>query len=150
MMPPKAKPIKDRLLSKIIVKQSSGCWVYTGAKHNQGYGLISIGNNMKLAHRVSYEAFVSKIPNGLTIDHLCKNRRCINPEHLEPVTMIENLRRGNGVGVINSRKTACPKGHPFVTITTKNGRKRFCSECNRIRARINQAKQTETNKMEMI
>lgn len=72
----------------------SGCWVWTGNLNDSGYGRINVAGRPMRAHRVSYRLFVGLIPDGLTLDHTCRRRACINPQHLEPVTMQENLRRG--------------------------------------------------------
>jgi hypothetical protein len=82
----------QRLISKI--DQSGNCWEWTGAKTRQGYGRIKWGGIFVAAHRASYEYFVGSIPEGRVLDHLCRNRPCVRPEHLEPVTLLENLRRG--------------------------------------------------------
>lgn len=95
------EPLAARLLSH-VVKQESGCWLWQGARGGDGsYGAIGVGSmrdgsrRMEYAHRVSYSVFVGPIPDGLQIDHLCNNKRCVNPEHLEPVTRGENQRRAN-------------------------------------------------------
>lgn len=84
--------LKERLLAGSAVDES-GCQIWQGAPGLNGYGRLSIDGRLTLAHRASYEAFVGPIPSGLTIDHLCRVRMCINPEHLEPVTRAENTRR---------------------------------------------------------
>ncbi|HEY8766071.1 MAG TPA: HNH endonuclease signature motif containing protein [Dehalococcoidia bacterium] len=73
-----------------------GCWPWTGVIHPLGYGHVNIPGtrNPQMAHRASYEFFVGPIPDGLELDHLCRNRGCVNPSHLEPVTHLENVRRG--------------------------------------------------------
>ena len=71
----------------------SGCWLWTGKPAKNGYGVISVNNTDRYAHRLSYELHIGPIPDGLTIDHLCMVRLCVNPEHLEPVTRSENTRR---------------------------------------------------------
>lgn len=115
------------------VDSSSGCWVWSGAKNNVGYGRWrKKGHTSTLAHRVSYEVHVGPIPDGLVIDHLCKNTLCVNPSHLEPVTQHENSLRGAA-----AQRSTCPKGHPYDAANTQRvyGRKR-CAECNRINANL--------------
>ena len=87
------KTIKERVRAKVAVC-GNGCWVWTGAMFaTTGYGAIRVDGRTTVAHRVSYEAYVEPIPDGLHIDHLCRNRRCVNPAHLEPVTQAINNQR---------------------------------------------------------
>lgn len=93
-----------------------GCWLWTGTRKN-GYGrlnaVIDGQHQCLLAHRVVYESLVGPVPDGLTLDHRCRVRACVNPAHLEPVTMKENILRGESAGARNAVKTHCPKGHPY-------------------------------------
>jgi hypothetical protein len=116
---------------------SSPCLIWGGAIDEDGYGRLQVGDKWKLAHRVKYEESIGQIPRGLVIDHLCRNRSCVNVLHMETVTNKENVLRGNGITATNARKVACKKGHPFSpenTIVTPNGG-RSCRECGRERWR---------------
>lgn len=108
----------------------SGCWVYPGCKKN-GYGTGWDRTKVVRTHRAAYEALVGPIPEGMDLDHLCRNRACYNPAHLEPVTRSENLRRSNLVGKWQAQKTHCPDGHPYdganLYITASGGRS--CRAC---------------------
>jgi hypothetical protein len=119
------------------IRFAFGCWLWTGRiGQTGGYG--QFGAKGRYSHRISYELFRGKIPDGLTLDHLCRVRRCVNPFHLEPVTGLENTKRGFGNGMLNARKTECKNGHPFDQENTRvglNHRKkprRFCRACIRI------------------
>ncbi len=91
-----------------------GCIIWTGHIDKDGYGKVG---NVR-AHRIAYENVCGPIPVGLTIDHLCRVRACVNPDHLEAVTRRENTIRGNGPSALNARKTACVNGHPFDEANT--------------------------------
>lgn len=111
------------------------CWTWTAARTKGGYGTFGTGS--RLVHRISYELLVGPIPEGLELDHLCRNRQCVRPEHLEPVTPKENQRRGFSVSGLNARKAHCDSGHEFNeanTHLTKNGARR-CRACARERMR---------------
>lgn len=83
-------------LANRILLSADGCWLFTGARQSRGYGSVGIGNGRTaLAHRVAYEATVGEIPDGMTIDHLCLNKTCLNPEHMQVVTRAENTRRAH-------------------------------------------------------
>lgn len=98
-----------------------GCWLWTGAVHKTGYGLFNPGEGVVRAHRWSYEHYRGPIPNGLHIDHLCRVRRCVNPDHLEAVTQAENNRRSFAArGLLG----VCGQGHPRREY-------QHCPECRR-------------------
>lgn len=123
----------ERFWSK--VDASGPCWEWTAGVGVGGYGRFALSRlNDKTrcvyAHRYSYELLVGEIPEGLVIDHLCRNRKCVNPDHLEPVTQQENVLRGNGVTATNAKKDRCPKNHPYA-----EGRRR-CLECDRERDKL--------------
>ena len=109
------------------------CWTWTAAKRSGGYGVISVDRVLKTAHRLSYEWARGEIPDGLEIDHLCHNRACVNPSHLEAVTPRVNMSRARGTAFhINAAKTHCPQGHEYTPENTyvlpKQGARR-CRTC---------------------
>lgn len=107
------------------------CWIWTGGVAGGGYGRFWVGDHYVQAHRYSYESIRGVIPTGLQLDHLCRNRRCVNPNHLEAVTAKVNLLRGIGPTGTKSRLTHCKRGHPFNkknTYIKKNGT-RYCRAC---------------------
>lgn len=114
----KTNPILDRLnpktmsavMNKIRFNPSPECWEWGGSTDADGYGKYS---RMK-AHRIMWTwAHNQDIPAGLSLDHLCRNRLCVNPTHLEPVTWGENVLRGVGFAAVNAKKTECDRGHPL-------------------------------------
>lgn len=120
-----------------------GCWTWLGST-DKGYGLLGlkIGGTWRTvkAHRFSYELNVGPIPKGLQLDHLCRNRACVNPAHLEPVDNRTNSLRGQSPVALNARATHCPKGHEYtpdntIVKATRCGLGRECRQCGRERQR---------------
>jgi len=95
-----------------------GCWDWTGSHNPKGYGSFNVNKGHRPAHRLAYEIMRGPIPEGLTLDHLCRNRGCVNPAHLEPVTNRENVLRGIGPTAKAARATHCPSGHPYDEANT--------------------------------
>lgn len=93
-MPAKFVPLKTRFDQKWRLDAESGCWIWEGAAQTCGYGLISVNAKFQKAHRIAWELYRGAIPEGMVIDHKCRRRNCVNPDHLEPVTDEENIRRG--------------------------------------------------------
>lgn len=129
----KKTPILDRLADKFTV--GDGCWEWTAAKDADSYGTFGVNNRGRLSHRIIYELLVGPIGEGLTLDHLCRVRHCVRPDHLEPVTNRENILRGESNAAVNARKTECPYGHRYdeghVYVRPNGGRE--CRTCSRIR-----------------
>jgi len=123
----------QRILNKIRI-EPNGCWLWQGAKDGGGYGHVWLdGKTTPKVSRVLYEAYKGPIPKGYTIDHLCRNRTCGNPDHLEAVTMRENILRGIGPSANNARKTHCPSGHTLLgnNLTPRADGRRECRKCAR-------------------
>lgn len=125
--------LEERFWSKVEITDT--CWLWLGYLEKGGYGRFRVGNVMCMAHRFSYMYFVRPIPEGLTIDHLCRVRNCVRPDHLEPVTQLENNRRGDSDH--NKFKFRCKYGHAFNRQNTRLTRlgRRQCRKCDRIRHR---------------
>ncbi len=125
-------PHSNRFWEKVD-RQSLGCWLWTAATSVYGYGLFFHEKKSRRAHRVGYELIKGKIPKGMQLDHLCRVRNCVNPDHLEIVDNKENVRRGMAPQGINYRKTHCIRDHELSgenLKVTKNGRE--CKKCRRI------------------
>lgn len=112
------------------------CWEWIGDVGEDGYGRFYADQRMHRAHRWLYEHMVGPIDTGLDLDHLCRNRPCVNPDHLEPVTRRENLIRGATIIAAQLAATHCPAGHPYNDENTyRNGNQRRCRACQKQRDR---------------
>lgn len=133
-------PLESLMARRRITTE--GCWEWTGSVSRdcrrwggEPYGRIHVGGSTRYVHRVAYELLVGPIPTGLTIDHLCRNTLCFNPEHLEPVTGRVNILRGEGVAAERARQSQCVKGHPLsgenlYEYTDRKGyTRRYCRAC---------------------
>ena len=128
---------EDRFWAK--VNKTEGCWLWTGRRNN-GYGFFRLGNRTspaRAAHRIAYQWLIGPISEGLTLDHLCRNRACVRPDHLEPVSLAENVMRGEGVHAKRARQSHCRHGHIFDLFNTgyRNGN-RWCRVCHNNRKRV--------------
>lgn len=124
-----------------FVEKTSDCWIWNGVKDRKGYGVWCMRPRNQRAHRFSYMQLVGEIPDGLVIDHLCRNPACVNPAHLEPVTQSINNIRGFSPTALNAKKTHCKSGHLFegynLRIRPEGGRS--CRACARDIARKRRA-----------
>lgn len=113
------------------VQKGDGCWEWQGNKDHYGYGAFSLDGKHVKAHRVAYELYQAPIPTGLALDHLCENKACVNPAHLEPKLNADNVRRHF------AKQTHCKQGHELTPENTYNYRRRNCRACalNRRKAR---------------
>lgn len=121
------------------VDADADCWEWTGAILQSGYGVFrAVADGKRMAHRVAWELLVGPIPEGHHIDHLCLNRRCVNPAHLDPVTPAENVRRADA-GRAQKHRARCPKSHPLTEDNIIRNRRgwRSCRTCHydRVNAR---------------
>ena len=123
------RPLYERFMEKFEPVPESGCWLWTACIGTGGYGRIGFEGKVHVAHRIAWELLRGPIPEGLEIDHLCRTRSCVNPDHLEPVTPKVNRLRGVGWAGRNARKTTCPHGHPLVATKWWGGRRRICPTC---------------------
>lgn len=131
--PPTDNRAMRRFLGKVDRLPCGGCWLWSAATNDAGYGLIHWRRRSYLAHRFAYENLVGDIPDGLELDHLCRVRNCVNPAHLEAVTRQVNALRGLSPSGIHARKTHCHRGHEFTNENTSirpNGARR-CLTCHR-------------------
>lgn len=142
------KPLAERMEAKYMPEPNTGCWLWFGSTVN-GYGTIRLDRSRQVvkAHRLMYEHAVGPIPEGLQLDHLCRVRCCVNPDHLEPVTQQENMRRGELAAYYARSKAHCPQGHAYDAENTGwrtrnragGGTYRACRTCSRERMRARRA-----------
>lgn len=135
-------PAIERLMKKIRIDESSGCWVWIAGMKGDGYGAFG----KTRAHVAAYTLIKGIVPSGLELDHTCRNRACVNPDHLEPVTHQVNVLRGEGVAAKRARQAHCVNGHEFTEENTyRFGRYRFCRICRREKS-LRWARKKRTNK----
>lgn len=122
---------KLHFMEKIAPDPNSGCWLWTAHVSEQGYARMMVDRRAKSAHRFSYEQFVGPIPSGLTIDHRCRVRCCVNPNHLEAVSFRENIDRAIAT------RTHCKRGHPYTPENVISTPKinRVCRQCTLVSTR---------------
>lgn len=136
----------ERFMEKVCIGET-GCGFWTAGTNEKGYGQFRVNGRTVKAHRWAYEYFIGPIPDGLQLDHLCRNRSCVNPAHLEPVTSRENILRGDTLAASQIKRTHCPQGHPYVgeNLYTESDGRRRCRTCKAYRLRRYRARQ-KTNK----
>lgn len=137
------------------VNKTDSCWLWTGVISHYGYGQFAYDGICVRAHRFSYELHREKIPKGLVIDHICRVRNCVNPDHLRVVTNKENVLCGEGASARNIKATHCIHGHPLDEKNTHiakeyrgwgSGFKRECKTCRRLRMRKYYKQQKQNGK----
>lgn len=130
-----------------VPEPNTGCWFWVRAINHFGYGRVTVGARQTMAHRLSYELLRGPVPDGLCLDHLCRQRSCVNPDHLEAVTMRENLLRGDTLNRRNASRTHCPQGHPYDALNTYHipTGGRGCKACMRVRSKAHYAKRRLQN-----
>ena len=137
----------DRRFRESYKVTASGCWEWQGHIEANGYARFTIGQDRWLSHRWAYERFVGPIPTGLVIDHLCRNRRCVNPNHLEAVTARTNILRGESIPAQNAVKTHCKRGHPLSgqNVSIQKDGSRRCLACHSIRQKRSRARKSNNS-----
>jgi hypothetical protein len=155
-LPPKVRPrppqdfkatLASRLIDKSCPEPNSGCWLWTGASQESGYGKMWNGSRSEQAHRIAYRVWVGEIPEGQEIDHKCRTPACVNPAHLRAVTHQQNMAVSDAVMGVNSRKTHCIRGHELAgeNLRLYPDGSRQCRECLRLHARNAKARKRARN-----
>ena len=141
--------LADRLRDLYIPEPNSGCWLPLNKTNSAGYCRIAVGKgNLVTAHVLAYEVFVGPIQDGMVLDHLCRNRPCGNPAHLEQVTVGENNRRGAAPLMVAHRNGVCVRGlHPLTgaNLLSRRDGGRACRECANERVRRRRAEKFSTD-----
>lgn len=131
------------------VEKTETCWNWRGSTNKtSGYGQIQINGKAESVHVVSYKLAGGAIPEGMELDHLCRNRKCVNPDHLEPVAHRDNVLRGINACATNAKVTHCPRGHPYDLFNTylRPDGGRDCPICQQIRANKYAERKVELSK----
>jgi len=124
-------PAIDRLMRRVTADAVTGCWLTTYKPMSAGYVLVGVADQGKvLGHRLTYEHYRGPIPEGLELDHLCRNRACVSPLHLEAVTRRVNMARGDHPSAITKRTNICRRGHSMADALVES-RGRRCRTCRR-------------------
>ena len=126
----------SKIKKHVSMESDSGCWIWKGSLTYGGYAHLTWNGTLWVGHRLIYEIFKGPIPPGLELDHLCRVRRCVNPDHVEPVTHKVNVLRGLGVTAEAAQATHCPSGHSYDETNTlwSKDKRRYCRQCLRARA----------------
>lgn len=136
------RPVADRFWDRVFPEPNSGCWLWMGARSGGGYGIIEDNCQRIYAHRLSYELHYGAVPTGMYLDHLCRVRCCVNPDHLEPVTKRENTLRGISPTAVNFNKARCIRGHLLAgeNLRVWADGHRHCRQCH---VEINRARRRQ-------
>jgi hypothetical protein len=131
--------VAERYHSRYEIDKVTGCWNWTAGKFPSGYGALYVNGSNRPAHRVGYELVHGPIGEGFHLDHLCRNRGCVNPDHLEPVTIRENILRGSSPSALTSVGDMCRKGHSMDDSFIRSNGKRQCRSCHYEYAKLRKA-----------
>lgn len=143
-----SQPMPERFWRKVKQGGLEECWPWLASLNTTGYGEFYLDGKIRKAHRIAYELTVGPIPDGLTLDHLCRNRECVNPFHLDPVSMRENILRGAAPSARNARATHCPKGHPYSgrNLIVRPSGSRGCRVCHDAGSHLARARRAKSRR----